>query len=421
MAKYDASWVGIDAGREGLWREPIWTRVVELVAEHASERVYDRKSPIYASLIAEFPDEKWCSLTPEKTFRPLFRDYAHPWTRSGVVSLHDQRFQVTAVGEKLLAGELAKEEILVDLFVSHVEATGEGGRNEAPFAIVAEAFGASPRPLTAAEVYWMVMKNYRPGRDDIEVVLQNEAGRVPSPIPETPFRRVKHMLQLLKDAGALQSDRRGHEVFWAARDENVLGQITRGAKANLESPSVSDAQGNKRYKVTEDQWRRPRDLAGVETRAGVPNARRARMRLVPVETATEESFPVSAPDSEPRLAKRLESVLVEDFTQWLATKGLESHSARYTIRDCTLRSDIFISEWNLLVEAKATSSRGNIRTAIGQLFDYRRFHDLEPRLAVLVPGEPEEDLLELLRGLGVQVWFRDGDGFASKPLNGDPE
>jgi len=39
---------------------------------------------------------------------------------------------------------------------------------------------------------------------------------------------------------------------------------------------------------------------------------------------------------------------------------------------------------NLLIEAKNSDSRDEIRQAIGQLDDCRRFHQTAPRLAVLL-------------------------------------
>ena len=65
------------------------------------------------------------------------------------------------------------------------------------------------------------------------------------------------------------------------------------------------------------------------------------------------------------------------------------------------------------MEAKATNSRGSIRNAMDQLFDYRRFHEPVPELAILVPSKPEEDLLNLPQELDVKVWSRHWDGFDS--------
>ena len=76
------------------------------------------------------------------------------------------------------------------------------------------------------------------------------------------------------------------------------------ADAVLESLSVSDAQGNKRYTVTEDQWRRLRELAGVETRDGgqgvsdtkktaqPPVKEKTRLFLTKAWGFTPETYPV---------------------------------------------------------------------------------------------------------------------------------
>ena len=225
LPAYDIFWVGIDAGREGLWQEPIWTKVIELVGEHEGERVYDPHSPIYADLIATFPDEKWCSLTPEKTFRPLFRDYPNSWTRTGVISLHGKRFRLTKLGKELLDGLTSKSEILVGLFATHKEENHITGELEFPFAIISNAFLETPRPLTAKEVYWLVMKNYRPGEQTLKSVLTDKAKFTPNNPEPTPFRRIRHMLQLLRAAETIESYRRGHQVYWGARDHSRLSQI----------------------------------------------------------------------------------------------------------------------------------------------------------------------------------------------------
>ncbi|MGB2868302.1 MAG: hypothetical protein WBD36_07625, partial [Bacteroidota bacterium] len=80
--------------------------------------------------------------------------------------------------------------------------------------------------------------------------------------------------------------------------------------------------------------------------------------------------------------------------------------------------DLLIPQWrrnrHLIIEAK-TSSRGSagrfhIRTAIGQLYDYRHsLQKLEPRnydLAILLPRKPPRDIMDLLQTLGIyMIWF----------------
>lgn len=82
------------------------------------------------------------------------------------------------------------------------------------------------------------------------------------------------------------------------------------------------------------------------------------------------------------------------------------------------RFDILIRNWRngraLLIEAKTdsrgTGGRGQIRYAIGQLFDYRMqlYNQIEKiDLAVLLPTKPDNDICELLKSLKIEVlWFK---------------
>jgi hypothetical protein len=64
----------------------------------------------------------------------------------------------------------------------------------------------------------------------------------------------------------------------------------------------------------------------------------------------------------------------------------------------TLRADLYDPKRDLLIEAKAASSRGATRYAIGQLLDYQRAIKPLPSLATPLPDRPPPDLLDLLRG-----------------------
>jgi hypothetical protein len=49
--------------------------------------------------------------------------------------------------------------------------------------------------------------------------------------------------------------------------------------------------------------------------------------------------------------------------------------------------------------------------AVGQLIDYSRFLMPKPRLAVLLPSKPREDLQELLKSAGVDFVWRERKKF----------
>src|SRR5262245_25775924 len=139
-AKYNAAWVGIDGGREGLWRDPIWLDVLKIIHRHTDEKIYDPRSAIYKDLELAYPAEKWRSATREGIFRPLFRDYSHPWTRTGLVDFSEGEFRLTLLGLKAITGAVTKTDILIEMFRNHKEPGAVPGTTEKPFAVLASAF-----------------------------------------------------------------------------------------------------------------------------------------------------------------------------------------------------------------------------------------------------------------------------------------
>lgn len=133
----------------------------------------------------------------------------------------------------------------------------------------------------------------------------------------------------------------------------------------------------------------------------------------PVEEQWTEKVFV-APSHEPYEADRREQTLVLAFRDHLLQQRHEV--ARLKIVPAgeakPLFSDLIDRTTNTLYEAKGSVERGAIRTAIGQLMDYRRFVQPSPRLAVLLPSRPRDDLRDLLTSADVGIVWRDGDSFA---------
>lgn len=75
--------------------------------------------------------------------------------------------------------------------------------------------------------------------------------------------------------------------------------------------------------------------------------------------------------------------------------------------------DAYDDASSLLIEAKASTSRQDIRMAIGQLLDYRRHLAPHANLAVLLPALPGDDLVALLQELGIRIIARSGRGFTT--------
>jgi hypothetical protein len=119
---------------------------------------------------------------------------------------------------------------------------------------------------------------------------------------------------------------------------------------------------------------------------------------------TETSF--VHPSREVYTADRKESQLVRKFAAHVDWRGYNATRRQIKPKDerRPLFTDMYIDGVNLLVEAKGSVTREDVRMAIGQLADYRRFLD-SPQGAVLLPSRPRCDLLDLIEveGYGV-IW-----------------
>jgi hypothetical protein len=125
--------------------------------------------------------------------------------------------------------------------------------------------------------------------------------------------------------------------------------------------------------------------------------------LVAVEKSSKTSFDVSSRKA--TTASRRESELVDRYMEW---SGWSETFSRWRLRPPgelrSLWTDIYSETQNVLYEAKGTATRSAVRTAIGQLLDYRRHIDRDGlRLAVLLPHIPSDDLIEFVTGLGITV------------------
>lgn len=122
-------------------------------------------------------------------------------------------------------------------------------------------------------------------------------------------------------------------------------------------------------------------------------------------------------EAESRVAQPVEARLVRQFRTWLDPTGQRLRGIRIrTSAGAALSIDLYDPHTNLLIEAKARTERNYVRMAIGQLLDYRRYLDFDPSLGVLLPSQPSEDLMGLIRaGSATAIWphgasFVDADG-----------
>jgi hypothetical protein len=130
------------------------------------------------------------------------------------------------------------------------------------------------------------------------------------------------------------------------------------------------------------------------------------------ERWSEQAF--VAPTHKADEAERRERALVLAFRDHLLGQGHElAHLKIVPPGEAKpLFADLLDRSTNTLFEAKGTVGRDALRTAVGQLLDYRRFLKPTPRLAVLLPAAPRYDLRAYLESAGVDVVWREGRRFA---------
>lgn len=162
---------------------------------------------------------------------------------------------------------------------------------------------------------------------------------------------------------------------------------------------------------------RPLDLAPRPSSSKLDQFSRRTVENVSVEDRwTEQAF--VAPSHGTHEADKREHALVLAYCEQLVREGHEMGRLKIIPQGEAkpLFCDLIDHTTNTLIEAKGTVQRGAIRTAIGQLMDYRRFVDPSPQMALLLPSQPREDLLQLLASVGVQPIWKDGGAF----IDGNP-
>jgi hypothetical protein len=114
------------------------------------------------------------------------------------------------------------------------------------------------------------------------------------------------------------------------------------------------------------------------------------------------------------IRSRSEFRLTKEYASWLEERGHVLKVGNGTSDGVRLWPDIIIEDLGVVVEAKRSSSRGSMRTAIGQVLDYKYSLAKSGKMLspqILVPARPSEDMLGLCKELGISVAFRAQAGF----------
>ncbi|WP_124106167.1 hypothetical protein [Kocuria tytonicola] len=144
-----------------------------------------------------------------------------------------------------------------------------------------------------------------------------------------------------------------------------------------------------------------------------------RLVFKPWAGPNSSTYMVQSKSITPRMAQRIEFQLQSEFGEWLTGQGYAVENVDIPSLRGGLAPDLYCRSLNIVVEAKKSPTRENVRMAIGQVLDYQQSMntwlgastpDVEP--AILLPAEPSSDLKQLLTTLGIQLYVRDsGDGF----------
>lgn len=129
-----------------------------------------------------------------------------------------------------------------------------------------------------------------------------------------------------------------------------------------------------------------------------------------------EDVVISAAESAPadRVVSRVEFELQAAFGDWLISQGLSPRRLPLRAGSSLIEPDMFVPERLWIVEAKKSTARGHLRTAIGQVLDYAHVAKkagLDAVPVILLPGSPQEDLRELAHSVGITLVTRSSGGF----------
>lgn len=109
-------------------------------------------------------------------------------------------------------------------------------------------------------------------------------------------------------------------------------------------------------------------------------------------------------------ARRREAELQDDYEQWLLSHNCRLSTLQYGRMEC----DAWEDERHNLIEAKGSSSREDIRMAVGELLHYA-FLGLKkcnhPNLAILLPKHPGDDYAKWLESIDIKIIWRKDDAF----------
>ncbi|WP_399088193.1 hypothetical protein ACGH2B_12960 [Streptomyces sp. BBFR2] len=153
---------------------------------------------------------------------------------------------------------------------------------------------------------------------------------------------------------------------------------------------------------------------GSPARKAAPNKETSGTFVVPEAFSTKLSVRAA---SAATVAIRHEAELTQAYKAHLDSFGHRTGAFQIKVKGLTstLRTDLYDATDHVLYEAKGSSSREDVRMALGQILDYSRYvktpeHEGEPKRVILLPAAPPADMYTLLDRYDVGVAYRADDG-----------
>lgn len=169
--------------------------------------------------------------------------------------------------------------------------------------------------------------------------------------------------------------------------------------------------GSLRYALDEELVFDDKDYYTPEERNTGKPLQKASSKLVSNEAFNNKQHTRKATSE--GVSVRRESLLVEDYCTFLINNI--DPNFKHLRDQITLPNNINlytdISYGSILIEAKASSDRSSIRTAIGQLFDYEYLLEKDLIKTVLLPTRPEDSLCQLLATLKFNIIYKHNETF----------
>ncbi len=200
--------------------------------------------------------------------------------------------------------------------------------------------------------------------------------------------------------GTAERDRRRKEII----DAYLRGQQMDGSAAS----AVVEAEGPEPTAVVEVDTVA---VDAVELDGSEPTA------AVEVDTVAVDAVPLAVVNAEQSAFERAasgtavyyEAQLVSRFQTFLESHGHTVERYRITTPAGVLYTDVADTSNAVLYEAKADADRMSVRLALGQVLDYGRYVQ-GTELAVLLPGMPSADLVDLLKNYLIGCVVESGPG-----------